>query len=276
MKRDEDKTKAQLINELALLRQRIAQLEASETERKRAEAERSQAEQNAHLASHLTALNQMASGIAHEINNPLTGVIGYAQLLMYKDIPQEAKEDAKTIYGCAQRVATVVKKLLAFTGQAKLRPAYVNINPIIQTTLTVLAHELASNKIRVTTHLDPELPKTSTDAAQLQVVFLSLITNAETEMKLAHGKGDLFITTQVTQNVIRISFKDNGPGIAKKHLDRIFEPFFTTRKVGHGTGLGLSVCHRIITEHGGRIYATSELDKGATFTVDLPIVTKPE
>jgi CheY-like chemotaxis protein len=118
------------------------------------------------------------------------------------------------------------------------------------------------------------LPVTIADAGQLQQVFLNLIVNAETEMKLARGSGRLSIKTEQIDNNIRVSFKDDGPGIAEENLERIFNPFFTTRQVGQGTGLGLSVCYGIVSEHGGRIYAESKLGKGATFIVELPIVTE--
>jgi len=119
-----------------------------------------------------------------------------------------------------------------------------------------------------------DLPMTIVDPGQLQQVFLNLIINAETEMKLAHGGGKLSIKTKQVDNTIRISFKDNGPGITKENLERIFNPFFTTREVGQGTGLGLNICHGIITEHKGRIWAESRRSRGATFVVELPIVTE--
>jgi len=110
------------------------------------------------------------------------------------------------------------------------------------------------------------------DAGQLQQVFLNIIMNAETEMRIAHGEGKLLIKTEAIDDTIRISFKDNGPGIAKENVERIFDPFFTTKKVSKGTGLGLSICHGIISEHNGQIYAKSKLGQGATFTVELPII----
>lgn len=110
------------------------------------------------------------------------------------------------------------------------------------------------------------------DAGQLQQVFLNLIVNAETEMKLGRGKGKLLTTTEKVDSTIHISFKDNGPGISKENLQKIFDPFFTTREVGEGTGLGLSICYGIVKEHDGRIWAESELGKGATFIVELPVV----
>jgi two-component system NtrC family sensor kinase len=112
------------------------------------------------------------------------------------------------------------------------------------------------------------------DAAQLQQVFLNLIINAETEMKLVRNKGKLLIKTEQLDNSIHISFKDNGPGISRENLDKIFNPFFTTREVGEGTGLGLSMCYGIVKEHNGRIWADSVRGNGATFNVELPIIAK--
>ena len=246
------------------------------TERKRMEEERRELEQKAQLASRLASVGEMASGIAHEINNPLTGVIGYSQLLMQKDIPENMKEGLEVIRDGGQRVAGIVKRLLTFARQVKTQRDYVSINEIIETTLALKTYELETNNIKTNLQLDPDLPVTIADGGQLQQVFLNLIINAETEMKLAHGKGKLSIETGKVDDTIRISFKDDGPGIAKENLDRVFDPFFTTRKVGEGTGLGLSVCHGIMAEHGGTMYVESELRKGATFIVELPIVLSPE
>jgi PAS domain S-box-containing protein len=245
------------------------------TERKRAEEERRQLEQKAQFASRLASVGELASGVAHEINNPLTGVIGYAHLLLTrKDMPQDIRHDLDTINEGAQRVAGIVRKLLTFAGQQKPEQRFANINEIISTTLDLRAYELASNNIRVAFQSARDLPMTIVDPGQLQQVFLNLIINAETEMKLAHGRGKLSIKTEHIGNKIRISFKDNGPGIAKENLEKIFNPFFTTREVGQGTGLGLNLCHGIITEHKGRIWAESRLGRGATFFVELPIVTE--
>jgi len=131
---------------------------------------------------------------------------------------------------------------------------------------------LRTSNIKVTAELATDLPITMADPAQLQQAFLNIIANAETMMKLARGKGKLLIKTEKADDTIRISFKDNGPGIAKENLERIFDPFFTTREVGQGTGLGLSICHGIIAEHNGRTWVESEPGKGATFIVELPIV----
>jgi signal transduction histidine kinase len=241
-------------------------------ERKRMEAEKGEIERRAQLASRLASIGELASGVAHEINNPLTGVIGYAQLLLArKDIPKDIRHDVEIINEGAQRVANIVKKLLAFARQTRPEQRYVNINELIRNTLDLQAYALAANNIKVSLQLARDLPMPIADPAQLQQVFLNLIMNAETEMKLAHDKGKLSIKTEHVDNIIRISFKDNGPGIAKEILESIFDPFFTTREVGEGTGLGLSICYGIIKEHGGRIWAESEPGKGATLIIELPV-----
>jgi signal transduction histidine kinase len=241
-------------------------------ERKRMEMEKEEIERKAQLASRLASIGELASGVAHEINNPLTGVIGCAQLLLdRKDIPEDIRHDVEIINEGAQRVANIVKKLLVFARQTKPEQRYVNINELIRNTLDLQAYALAANNIKLSLQLARDLPMTIADPAQLQQVFLNLIMNAETAMRLAHDKGKLSIKTEQIDNTIRISFKDNGPGIPKENLESIFNPFFTTREVGQGTGLGLSICHGIITRHGGKIYAQSTLGKGTTLIIELPI-----
>jgi PAS domain S-box-containing protein len=244
------------------------------SERKKAEEERIEFEQKAQLASHLASVGELSAGIAHEINNPLTGVIGYAELLMQEDVPEHIKNDLEIIRDGAKRVASIVKGLLTFARQSKPERTVVDINQVIEVCLRLRAYELETSNIKVVTNLAPDLPLTIADPGQLQQVFLNLLINAEMEVKLAHGKGKLIIKAEQVDNNIRISFKDDGPGIAKENLEKIFDPFFTTREIGKGTGLGLSICHGIVTEHGGRIWAESKLGKGATFIVELPIVTE--
>ena len=206
----------------------------------------------------------------------MTSVIGFAQLLIQKDIPGDIKQDVKIINDGAERVAGIIKRLLTFARQHKLEREYVDINEVIKTTLDLRAYELETGSIKVTTQLAPDLPRTMADGGQLQQVFLNIIINAETEMKSAHGGGSLLVKTETIGNTICVSFKDDGPGIAKENLEKVFDPFFTTRDAGQGTGLGLSVCHGIIAEHNGHIYGESELGKGATFVVELPLVSEPE
>ncbi len=244
------------------------------TEPLKAEEERRGLERRAHLAARLASVGEMASGVAHEINNPLTGVIGYAQLLLArKDIPEDTKAALEVINESAQRVASILRRLLTFARQYKPERRLVNINEIVEAALRLRTYHLETSNITVTRQLDPKLPATVADPGQLQQVFLNIIINAEAAMKRLPKRGRLVVKTEAPGSVIRISFKDNGPGIAPEHLERIFEPFFTTAEVGEGTGLGLSVCHGIIAEHNGRIWAESQLGKGATFFIELPIET---
>jgi len=244
------------------------------TERRRLEAERELMQHRAQIASRLASIGELASGVAHEINNPLTGVIGYSQLLLEKPgVTKEIKDDLKVINEGAERVSSIVKRLLSFARQTKPSRSHVDINSIIDSVLQLRDYHLKSNNITVTTAFDPSLPITLADAGQLQQVFLNLIINAETEMKEAHNNGKLFITTSTVNGNILISFKDNGRGIPAANLQKIFDPFFTTREVGEGAGLGLSVCYGIMKAHNGRIWAESQAGKGATFFLELPVVS---
>lgn len=243
-------------------------------ERKQAEERERRLQLQLNLSSRLASLGLMVEGIAHEINNPLSSVIGFAQMLMYEDLPENIKNDVKMINDNAQRIADIMNNLLTFARQQNLQRTYININDIIRATLQMQAHSLESNNITVILQLDPALPSTMADATLLQQAFLNLIINAETEMKQAHGKGSLLIKTTLISDTIQISFTDDGPGITEANLTHLFDPFFSTRGVGHGTGLGLSVCYGIINEHNGQIYVQSQPGKGAVFTVELPVVAE--
>jgi PAS domain S-box-containing protein len=242
------------------------------TERKRSEEERWRLEEKAQLNSRLVAVGEMAAGVAHEINNPLTGVIGFSKLLLERDnIPEHLREELGIIADGSQRVADIVKRLLTFARQTKPMRTAASINELIDNTLKLRAYVLRTANIEVSMRLDPELPWSVVDPGQLQQVFMNLIVNAEQAMKEAHGKGFLVITTEKKGSNIRISFQDDGPGIGKDNMKRLFEPFFTTKEVGQGTGLGLSLSRSIVLEHGGGITVESEPGHGAIFTVELPI-----
>ncbi|MBE9512805.1 MAG: PAS domain S-box protein [Chloroflexi bacterium] len=223
------------------------------------------------ITDRLASVGELASGIAHELNNPLTSVIGFSQLLLDKDIPDEIKEDVNIIFNEARRSAAVVKNLLTFARKHTPVKQPVNINSIIEKVLELRAYEQKVSNIQVNTRFAPDLPEVMGDYFQLQQVFLNITINAEYFMIEAHNRGTLTITTEKVGDIVRASFADDGPGIAPENLGHLFDPFFTTKEVGKGTGLGLSICHGIITEHGGRIYAESELGRGATFIMELPI-----
>jgi two-component system NtrC family sensor kinase len=246
------------------------------TERRKAEAKRKDMEVRAQFASRMAIIGRMVPGIANEINNTLTSAIGFSQLLIEKDIPEDIKKDLKIINNNTQRVFSIVNGLHTFARQQKPERVCVSVNDIVVNSLYMLAYGMEPSNIKVVTQLDPNLPRTMADSNQLQEVFLNIMINAETEMKSAHGKGNLLIKTETIDNTIRISFEDDGPGITKENLDRVFDPFFTTSEVGKGTGLGLTICYEIIAAHGGRIYAESKPGNGATFIVALPIATELE
>ena len=251
--------------ELEALRRRVAELESLETEQRRA------GEQML-ITDRLASIGELASGLAHELNNPLTGVIGFSQLLLNKDLPDEIKEDIKIIYSEAKRAADVMKNLLIFARKHAPVKQLVDINGVIEKVLTLRAYEHKVENIQVVNRFSADLPPTMADYFQLQQVFLNIIINAEHFMLEAHQRGTLTITTRRAGNHIIASFADDGPGIAKEDLAHLFDPFFTTKEVGEGTGLGLSICHGIVTEHNGLLYAESQPGKGATFVVELPVL----
>ncbi|MGD9116805.1 MAG: PAS domain S-box protein [Dehalococcoidia bacterium] len=233
--------------------------------------ERRQMQEQLVIADRLASVGELAAGIAHELNNPLTGVIGFSQLLLDKKMPEDVRQDLNVVYSEAQRASQVVKNLLTFARKHAAAKQQVNINEIIQKVLELRAYEQNLENIVVDARLDPKLPEVMADYFQLQQVFLNIIINAEYFMKEAHNKGTLTIITEKVGNKVKASFADDGPGVKKDDLGHLFDPFFTTKEVGKGTGLGLSICHGIVAEHGGRIYVESEPGKGATFIVELPV-----
>ena len=225
------------------------------------------------VTDRLASIGELASGIAHELNNPLTSVIGFSDLLLDREVPDDIKEDLSIINKEAKRTAEVVKNLLTFARRHPGEKQPVDINKVIQEVLELRAYEQKVRNIQVNTKFAPDLPEIIADGFQLQQVFTNIIINAEYFMIEAHKRGILTITTEQVGDIIRASFADDGPGIAKENLGHLFDPFFTTKEVGKGTGLGLSICHGIVTAHDGKIYAESEPGKGATFVVELPLTT---
>jgi len=234
-------------------------------------SERKKMEEQLIVTDRLASIGELASGIAHELNNPLTGIIGFSELLLNKDIPEDVREDLQVINREAKRTSQVVKNLLTFARKHETTKQLVDINQAIKSVLDLRAYEQKVHNIAIVTNFDPELPEITADIFRLQQVFVNIIINAEYFMVQSHGRGTITITTKVKGNTILASFANDGPGIKKEHLRHLFDPFFTTKEVGKGTGLGLSICHGIVTEHGGQIHAESEPSKGATFIVELPI-----
>ncbi len=225
----------------------------------------------------LSAIGQLISGIAHELNNPLTGVMGYSQLLqLRKDIDDRAKESLLKINNLALRCQKIVQNLLSFARKQKPERTLCDLNEILEKTVELRSYELQVNNIEIVRELDRHLPSTIADSHQLQQVFLNIITNAEQAMLETNGRGRLIVRSHWDKQNGRIVMEvsDDGPGIPEAILTRIFDPFFTTKVVGKGTGLGLSLSYGIIQEHGGSIYARSRVGEGSTFIVELPITAK--
>ena len=228
------------------------------------------------MTDRLASLGELASGAAHELNNPLTSIIGFSQLLMERETPDDIREDLKLIHSEAQRAVSVTNNLLSFARKHAPVRQLNRINSIIEDVLELRAHEHKLNHIDVEKHLAPNLPEIMVDYFQMQQVLMNIIINAEYFMTKAHNGGTLTITTQKDSSTVRISIADDGPGIPPENLGRLFDPFFTTKEAGKGTGLGLSICHGIVTEHGGQIYVMSQLGKGATIFVELPIKNRAQ
>ncbi|MFC1925862.1 PAS domain S-box protein [Chloroflexota bacterium] len=224
------------------------------------------------LADRLASIGQLAAGIAHELNNPLAGVIGVSKLLLEKGVPDEVKEDLEIIDKEARRAANVVRGLLTFARTKVDEKALVDITSIIQDVLQLRSYEQRVSNIEVDKQFASGLPHVFVNGAQMQQVFVNIIVNAEQAMLDAHGRGRLRVTTEEAGDMVRISIDDDGPGISRENIKKLFNPFFTTKGVGKGTGLGLSICHGIVTEHSGRLYAKSGSGKGATFILELPIL----
>jgi len=244
------------------------------TERKQAEEREKELQQELLRSSRLAAVGKLAAGVAHQINNPLTGVLGFSQRLLRKSTDEEVSQDLKRIYAEAERAAKVVQNLLTFARRREPKKEYSDINEILQSALELRAYELKTSNIEAVTDLAPSLPQVMIDFHQMQEAFLNIILNAEQAMIEANSGGKLTIKTEERKGYIRTTFTDDGPGITTEDLDKLFDPFFSTRGEKGGTGLGLSICHGIITEHGGRIYAKSKPGKGATFFVELPIISE--
>ena len=224
----------------------------------------------------MAALGQLVSGIAHELNNPLTAIMGYGQLLLGHGLPPPQLSEAKKIYQEAERARRIVKNLLYFARENKPERTRVDLNEIVERTLALRSYELKVEKILVECDLDPDLPETLADPYQLQQVILNLLVNAEQALLEGRGHGQVWIRTRHTaSDRISLEISDDGPGIPLDIAWRIFDPFFTTKHSGVGTGLGLSIVYGIVKQHGGEVMFESHPKAGARFIVELPVTAVP-
>jgi len=219
----------------------------------------------------MAAVGQLAAGVAHELNNPLTGILGFAQLLMQSsDLSGREREDLESIHVESQRCRQIIQNLLKFSRRKEPLKAPIEIVQLLDSTLDLVYYEVSTSGIEVIKEYIPSAPPIFGDSAQLQQVFVNIVTNAKQAME-ERGTGELRIKVEADPTHLRVLFKDNGCGIAKQNLSKIFDPFFTTKPVGKGTGLGLSVSYGIIESHGGAVRVESEEGVGTTVTVELPV-----
>jgi PAS domain S-box-containing protein len=222
-------------------------------------------------AEKMAAVGQLVSGVAHEVNNPLTAILGFADLLLENpEVPETARKDLRVILQEAQRTKTIVQNLLSFARQMPPQRHAVQLNLILRRTIQLRSYDFNSHGVDVVEHLDEGLPEVIGDAHQLQQVFLNILNNAYDAVHEVGSPARIEIMATKVGNAVEVSFRDNGYGIS--HPDRIFDPFFTTKEVGKGTGLGLSICYGIVKEHGGEILCHNNTDgQGATFIVRFPV-----
>jgi signal transduction histidine kinase/ActR/RegA family two-component response regulator len=222
----------------------------------------------------MAALGQLVSGIAHELNNPLTSIQGYAQLLLSRRSGDERTADAQRISEEAERAGRIVKNLLLFARETKPERRAVDLNEVVERTLALRSYELKIENIQVDLDLAADLSPTLADAAQLQQVVFNLIVNAEQAIQLGRGRGRIAIRTRrLAGDRIALEIADDGPGIPHEIVSRIFDPFFTTKLAGVGTGLGLSIVYGIVQEHGGEVSVESPPGQGAKLMVELPALS---
>ncbi|MFH1336666.1 MAG: ATP-binding protein, partial [Candidatus Zixiibacteriota bacterium] len=230
----------------------------------------------------LAAVGQLAAGVAHELNNPLGGILGYSQFALEKieqkpvsqfnpEDTQNLRQYLKDIEQQTKKCRTIIQSLLKFSRASKheeFEP--IDIGQVLKETFIFTRHQIVKNKVKLVQELEESLPLIEGHPSQLQQVFTNLILNAVQAMP---GGGTLTVQSRKGEGsrTVETSFTDTGMGIAEDNLDKVFEPFFTTKKVGDGTGLGLSVSYGLIKDHGGEIQVKSQMNQGATFTVILPI-----
>ncbi|MGA2106442.1 MAG: ATP-binding protein [Syntrophorhabdales bacterium] len=227
------------------------------------------------------SVGRLAAGVAHEINNPLTGVLTFTHMLLRrKDLDDEMKADLTTIVKATERVRTIVKGLLDFSRQTVLAPEPTDINELVRSAVELVENNALVKGVKLSFKPMEGLPVRRVDRSAMQGVLLNIIMNA---LDATRASGSILVTTNLgyfaktaEEKTIEISVTDTGQGIPPENLDRIFDPFFTTKDVGQGTGLGLSVSSGIVERHGGSIHVQSAVGKGSTFTIRLPLGDESE
>jgi PAS domain S-box-containing protein len=231
-------------------------------------------EQQIIQSERLAAMGQMIGGFAHELNNPLTSILGVTELMEGAEVPEGVRKHLTMLHQQSRRAADIVQNLMYFSRPPAPGRGPVNLKELVQRTIHLHAYSLRKSNITVDFLPEPNLPDVSGDSHQLMQVFLNLILNAEQAIREVREKGTLRIRLNRAENTAQATFQDDGPGISPEILPNIFDPFYTTKRPGRGTGLGLSICKAILREHSGNIEASSGPGGGAVFTVTLPTASK--
>jgi two-component system NtrC family sensor kinase len=219
----------------------------------------------------MSAIGQLIAGIAHDLNNPLASVIGFADFLLEgQDVPPALVEPVRVIQQEAERAANIVRNLLNFARKQDHARRPTELAPLLNATMTLLRTQMVSRRVELLLDLDDNLPTIDADAGQIQQVFVNLINNAAHAIESAGRAGRIVIRARPWRDGVAVEVGDDGPGMTAEVSAQVFEPFFTTKPEGQGTGLGLSICQGIVKEHGGRIVLTTSPGQGARFTVELP------
>jgi len=224
----------------------------------------------------LSGIGEFVAGVAHELNNPLTSVMGFSELLQMEETNPQQKRHLEMVHKSALRCQKIVQSLLSFSRRHQPERKLVCVNGLMEAVVEILAYQMRTSNIEVITQLDPKLPQAMVDQHQIQQVFLNIVNNARQAIEEHRPKGCLRISTGVAGRNVRMTIQDDGPGIRDENLSKLFDPFFTTKEIGKGTGLGLSLCYGIVKEHGGTIQVRSKYGEGATFIIELPIATDTE
>jgi two-component system NtrC family sensor kinase len=251
-------------------------LEMLESLRKRAQQQKADSEIKLLQSEKQASIGRLAAGVAHEINNPLTGVLTFTHMLLKReDLDEETKQDLQTIAQSTERVRDIVKGLLDFSRQTEIKPELTDVNELILKSINLVENQALVKGVMLCFDPEENLPKRTLDVNQMQSVIINILINAIDSME---PNGHIIINTSLTVSTgkynkkgIEISITDTGCGIAPDNMDKLFEPFFTTKDVGKGTGLGLSVSYGIVERHGGTIRVKSKVGQGSTFIIWLPL-----
>ncbi|MBC8281877.1 MAG: PAS domain-containing protein [Chloroflexi bacterium] len=234
------------------------------TERKDADLKLSESQR-------LASIGELSAGVAHEINNPLTSIVLYSQMLLDDDISDSTRNSLQVVSSQAYRAAKIVRNLLQFARKSDPEKRPLSIDGLIRRSLEMKSHEFRVNSISVVDEIPEGLPLIMMDEHLILQVLLNVLTNAEQACVSTHGKGVITVSATTDGDIIDVKIHDDGPGIPPEQLSKIFQPFFTTKETGVGTGLGLSVSHGILSQHEGNIWAESSPESGSTFHIELPL-----